>query len=160
MPQGHRSIKRILGEMIFKCYTVWSELAHSQWLRAHGFSHWWCQQGQHRYSYVSCYVKYRLSKENLTCSKNQLMLKDTHIQGTDSYIGHWFWHLPPSRETCGLYIKKAHYDDCSNIWEKSNPDEIKGISHQGMHSLEKRETGGRNKEHFPGDRDYFNKAKE
>lgn len=50
MPQGHRKIKWILGEMRFKCYTVWSELAHRQWLRAHEFSHWCCQQGQHRYS--------------------------------------------------------------------------------------------------------------
>lgn len=33
------------------------------------------------------------------------------------------------------------------------------MSHQGMHSLEKQDTGGKNKEHFPDHRDYFNNAK-
>lgn len=56
-------------------------------------------------------------------------------------------------------FEENHYVDYCNICEKSSPDHIKGMSHQAVHFLEKQETRGRTNEHFPGSRDYFNKAK-
>lgn len=82
------------------------------------------------------------------------MLKDTYVQdvgflNTDSSV---FLLL---EKPVDYTLKEKN----SNIWEKNNPDQIKGMSQKGMHFLEKQKPGGRTREYFPGDRCYFNKTK-
>lgn len=75
--------------------------------------------------------------------------------GTDSGI----FLLEKSRVYVACIFEENHYDDHYKTCEKRSPDHIEGMSHQVMHFLEKLETRGRTNKHFPGSRDYFNKAK-
>lgn len=75
--------------------------------------------------------------------------------GTDSGI----FLLDKSRVYVTCTFEENLYNDYCHICEKSSPDHIEGTSHQVMHFLEKQETRGRTNKHFPGSRDYFNKAK-